>query len=106
MPSRLDKDRLRPGVGEEPPDLGGRGRLVDRNGDGADVPERVVDQGPLVPRAGQQRYAVTGLDTAGDESLGDAAHLFVEGEGADVLPARAVTTAERDSLGMVARRWR
>ena len=65
------------GVGQDPADLLGRRRLVDRHPDGSREPRRVVQQGPLVARLRQQRDAVPDLDARSDESLGDRADQAV-----------------------------
>ena len=60
---------------QDPGDLLGRGGLVDRHGDGAGEPDRVVEQRPLVAGLGDQGDPVAGLDAGGDQALGDRAHL-------------------------------
>ena len=77
------------GVLEDPADLLGRRGLVDRHGDGAGEPDRVVEQGPLVAGLRQQGDAVAGLDAGRDQTLGDGTDLVVELGGGDVDPARA-----------------
>jgi hypothetical protein len=83
-----------PGVGQDPVDLLGRGGLVDRDRDRAGGPDRVVDQGPFVPRARHQRDPVAGLDARGHEALGQGRHLVAELPGGDVVPA-AVSAGRR-----------
>ena len=84
-----------PGVAQDPLDLLGRRGLVDRHGDRAGEPDRVVDEGPLVAGLGDQGDPVAGLDAGGDQALGDRAHLVEELSGGDVLPARRRVGARR-----------
>ena len=80
-----------------PLDLLGRGSIVDRHADGACGPDRVVDDRPLVPRAGHQADPVAGSDTGGDQSLGQGRHLVAELADRDILPAScAAGAAQRD----------
>ncbi len=82
----LDQAGHRLGLGEDPADLLGRGRGVDGDGDRADRPERVVEQGPLVAGAGHQRDPVAVAHAAGEQALGEGEHLVAEVGGGDVLP--------------------
>ena len=84
---RLHDQRPGAGVGEDPLDLLRGGGLVDRHGDRAGEPDRVVEQGPLVAGARQQRDPVAGADAGSDQSLGDRGHLGEELRGGDVAPA-------------------
>jgi hypothetical protein len=72
---RLDDDRGRAGVGQDPLDLLVRGRLVDRHGDRAGGQDRVVEQRPLVPGAGQQGDPVPDLDAGRDQPAGHGGDL-------------------------------
>ena len=85
----LDDEIDRGGVLEDPPDLLGGGRLVDRDGDAARCPDREVDEGPLVPGGRHQCHPVALLDAEGDETLGDRGDLSRELGGRDVGPASA-----------------
>ena len=95
----LHEDRLGAGVAHDPLDLLGRGCLVDRHADRACGPDRVVDDRPLVPRAGHQADPVAGSDPGGDQPLGQGRHLIAELADRDVLPAScAAGAAQRDLL--------
>ncbi len=74
--------------------------LVDRHGDRAGEPDRVVEQGPLVAGLGDQRDPVAGLDAGRDEALGDPGDVGEELRGRDVLPPGAVRSraAEHDRV--------
>ncbi len=74
-------------VAQDPLDLLGRRGLVDRHGDRARGPDRVVDQGPLVPRPRHQRDPVARADAGRDEPLGQGRHLVAELPGGDVTPS-------------------
>ena len=84
------------GVGEDPADLLGGGRLVDRDGDRAGGPDREVGQGPLVAGLAHQRDAVPGPDARGDHALGHRADVVVELPGRHLDPAAALLAGERD----------
>ncbi len=98
---RLGDHRSGAGVGEHPGDLLGRRVLVQRHGDRAGVPDRVVQQRPLVTGAGQQPHPVTGTDAGGDQALGDRDHFAAELGGAHVLPAVAGAAGEQNPVGGV-----
>ena len=84
--ARLDEHGHRAGVAQDPGDLLGGGRLVDRHGHGAGEPDREVEQRPFVAGAGHDAHPVAGLDAGGDEALGQACHVGEEVGGTDVLP--------------------
>ena len=94
----LGDDRAGAGVGQDPADLLGGGRLVDRHADRAGEPDGVVEEGPLVARLGQQRDPVARLDAGRHEALGDRAHLVVELRRGDVGPPVSAATAEDHRL--------
>ena len=66
VPVVLDDDRDRARVGEDPLDLLRGAGLVDRDRDAAGVPDRVVQDGPLVARARHQADPVAGFELAED----------------------------------------
>ncbi len=74
----LDDGQTRLGVLEDPADLLGRRRIVDRHRHRTGRPDRVVEQRPLVTGRGQQRHTVARADSGSDQALGDAADLFPE----------------------------
>ncbi|GAA3145722.1 hypothetical protein GCM10020001_081010 [Nonomuraea salmonea] len=74
----LDERRLGRAVGDDPPDLLDGGGLVDRHGDGADRPDGVVDERPLVAGARHERDPVAVLDAGRDQALGHLDHLVAE----------------------------
>ena len=98
----LRHDRAGARVLEDPADLLGGGRLVDRHGDGAGEPDGVVEERPLVAGLGEERDAVADLDARGDQPLGDGLHLVEELGGGDVGPLVAGTPAEHHGVGEVA----
>ncbi len=69
------EQRHRRRVLQHPPDLIGRGRLVDRHGDGADRQHRVVDDRPFVPCRRYQGHAIAGGHALGDKTVGHRADL-------------------------------
>ena len=83
---RLDEAGPRARVAEDPLGLLGRGGLVDRHGDRARGPDRVVDQRPLVPGVRHQRNPVPGLDAGRDQPLGQRGDLVPELAGGHVRP--------------------
>ena len=101
VPVVLHDHGLRAGVREDPRDLVRRRGLVDRDGHGARDDDRVVEQGPLVARAGQQRDAVARLDPGRDQAAGDGDDLRGEGGVRDVDPAVVHPPAERDGPGVL-----
>jgi hypothetical protein len=96
----LGEERYGPGVGQVPRDLLGRGRFVDGYRDAAGVPDGVVDEGPLVPRARHDADAFPSLHPAGHDALGDGLHLIEELCGCDAHPRVAALQGE-DHLGRV-----
>src|SRR6516225_1001764 len=95
----LEADRLheagaRARIAEYPLGLLSRGCLVDRHGDRASGPDRVVDQGPLVRGMRYQRDPVASTDPGGDQPLGERDDLVGElARGhVDPLPGQAVRT--------------
>ena len=83
---RLGEEGPRARVGQDPFDLLGRRRLVDRHGHRARGPDGVVDQRPLVPGVRHQRDPVSGLDARRDQSLGHRRHLVLELARGHVVP--------------------
>src|SRR5690606_5971373 len=63
---------------EDPVELLGARRLVDRDGYRSRRPDGVVDQAPLVPGPAHQTHAVTGLDAGRDQPLGHGHDLVAE----------------------------
>ena len=86
----LDDAGDRAGVGEDPRDLLGAGRLVDRHGDRAGRPDRVVDQRPLVPGPAHQRRPGRPARCRRRSGRGRGDHLVAELGAGDVDPAAAV----------------
>ena len=78
VPRGLDDEERHVRVGEDPQHLLGGGRLVQRNGDGADRPDGPVQQRPLVARVRHDADAVARLDTPCDQALRDGHDLRVE----------------------------
>jgi hypothetical protein len=93
----------RAGVGEDPLDLLGAGRLVDRYGDAAGRPDGEVDQRPLVPGPAHQGHPVAGLDPGRDQPLRQRRHLGTEAGARDVLPAVPGTAGELDGVRCLGR---
>jgi hypothetical protein len=94
---RLGEEQARPRVGEDPGDLLLRRRLVDGHSHGAGVPDRVVEQRPLVTGAREDGDPVAGLDAGRDEAACGGAHLEQELRRADVGPP-AVDAARHDHV--------
>ena len=65
------QNRPSTGVAQNPRDLRGGGSFVHRNGDSAGEPNSKINQRPFVTGPGHQPDAIPGLQTAGDEPLGD-----------------------------------
>ena len=77
-------------VAQDPLDLLGRGRLVDRHRDRAGGQDRVVDQRPLIAGPGHQRDPVARLDAGRDQALGQRGDLGPERLGGHVPPVAIV----------------
>lgn len=99
-------DRL--GVVQHPTDLV-RGRSgVDRDGLGADRPQREVQHGPLVAGAGHQADPVAEADPLGEQAPGHRQDLVAEAGGRDVpqsapsAPARRLSTIRSGSSSALA----
>jgi len=75
------------GVPQDPLDLVARRRRVDRHHLGADRPQRIAENRPLVPGACHDRHPVTGRDPAGDQPLRKVHDLVPELHRRDLLPA-------------------
>ena len=101
VPVVLDDHGLRAGVREDPRDLFRRRGLVDRDGHGARDDDRIVEQGPLIARAGEQADAVSRLDPGRDQAAGDGDDLGREGGVRDIRPSVAHPPAERDGPGVL-----
>ncbi len=99
----LDDHADRAGVGEDPLDLLGRGRLVDRHRHGTGRPQREVGDGPLVPGAAHDRDGVADADAGGDQALGERGDVGGEGGRGDVGPAGARPHGEGDATRLGAR---
>ena len=67
-----------PRVRDDPLDLLGRRRLVDRHGDTPGRPDGVVEQGPLEPCGAHEADLRTGLDAQAGEALRDGGDLVGE----------------------------
>ena len=91
------------GVGEDPLDLVGRGRLVDRHGHGAGGPQREVGEGPLVAGAAHDGDRVAEADAGGDQALGERGDVGGEGGRGDVGPAGSRAHGEGDATRLGAR---
>ena len=72
---------------QDPLDLLGRGRVVDRHREGPGRPQREVQDGPLVARGRQDGHGLADLDAAGHEPAGHGPDQVVELPGRDVGPA-------------------
>ena len=103
VPVVLHHDRLRPGVLEDPRDLLGGRRLVDRDGHGAGGDDRVVEQRPLVAGAREQGDPVARRDPGGDEAAGDGDDLRHERRAGDLGPGVADPPAQRHGVGVLVR---
>ena len=97
--ARLDERGLRAGVEQDPLHLLGAGRLVDGHDHGADREQRDVRERPLVPSLAHDRDPLAGLDTGGDEALGDGGDLVGERLGGDVHPGLAHASSQRWVVG-------
>ena len=64
----LGEDQHRTGVFEDPTHLLGRGRFIDRNGDGTDGQDREVQDRPLIACRGEDHHPISGGDALGDQS--------------------------------------
>src|SRR5262249_44768108 len=80
----------------------GAGGFVDRHGDRADGPDRVVDQRPLVPGLGHQPDPLARLDARRDQALRDVGHLPGELPGGHVGPGVADPPAEQHEVRWLA----
>ncbi len=85
------------GVREDPRDLLLRGRLVERDGDRTGVPDRIVEQSPLVASLRHQSDAVPGGDAGRQQPPGSRPHLAQELVRGDVAPGLA-SPASHDDL--------
>ena len=94
----LGDDRAGAGVAQDPGDLLRGGGLVDRHGDRAGEPDRVVDERPLVAGLGDEGDPVPGPDAGRDQALGDGADLVEERGSRDVLPPLPGVPAEDDRV--------
>jgi hypothetical protein len=91
----LDDYRHHLRVGQDPAHLLGGGGGVDGHDLGADRPQRVAEQRPLVAGAGHHRDPVVEPYAVGQQALGQGPHLVAEGGGGDggPLTARRVLAA-------------
>ncbi len=99
----LDDHADRAGVGEDPLDLLGRGRLVDRHRHGTGRPQREVGDGPLVAGAAHDGDRVADADAGGDQALGERRDVGGEGGRGDVGPAGTRPHGEGDTTRLGAR---
>jgi len=96
---RLDEERDRAGVLEDPLDLRRRARLVDRHHHRTGVEEGEVDEAPLVGGAGEEAHFLARLDARGGEALRERDHGGVEVGGGDVAPPVALQDGEQRPVG-------
>ena len=89
-------------VGERPRRLGGSVRLIYRHGDGARVPNREVNDGPLEAGAAHNAHTVTRADARSNHALSQVGHHLVELLGANRLPVtRRHLTAVQHRVGAI-----
>ena len=89
-------------MGERPRRLRGCVGLVHRNGDGARVPNREVNDGPLEAGAAHNTHTVTRADTRSNHALRQVGHHLVELLGANRLPVtRRHLTAVQHRVGAI-----
>ena len=100
MAAGLDDHGDGAGVAEDPLHLLGRGGLVDRHGDGAGGPDRVVAERPLVAGLAHQADPVARLDAARDEPGGERADLGRELLGGDGGPPAVDLAGEDHVVGL------